>query len=89
MHPAFTADGARLQHVTDFVHEQFLPRVKALARCEAGPKCANPDTDRMTFVDAHQAEFADHGVCARSPDDPAFDRDCFSVRRQRASTPIR
>ena len=42
------------------------------------PKCANPDTDRMTFVDSHQAEFADHGICARSPDDPEFDRECFS-----------
>jgi hypothetical protein len=49
-----------------------------LARCEAGPKCASPDTDRMTFVDSHQAEFANHGICARSPDDPVFDRECFS-----------
>ena len=33
----------------------------------------------MTFVDAHQAEFADHGICARSHDDPEFDRECFSA----------
>ena len=32
----------------------------------------------MTFVDAHQAEFANHGICARSPNDPVFDRECFS-----------
>ncbi len=69
---------ARLKNVTDFVLTKFLPRVKALARCEAGSRCANPDTDRMTFVDAHQAEFADHGICARSPQDPEFDRECFS-----------
>ena len=78
VHPAFAADGARLKNVTDFVLTKFLPKVKALARCEAGPKCANPETDRMTFVDSHQAEFANHGICARSPDDPQFDRECFS-----------
>lgn len=78
VHPAFTADGARLRNVTDFVLNKFLPRVKALARCEAGAKCASPDTDRMTLVDSHQAAFADHGICARSPDDPVFDRECFS-----------
>jgi hypothetical protein len=32
----------------------------------------------MTFVDAHQAAFAGHGICARAPSDPAFDNDCFS-----------
>jgi hypothetical protein len=78
VHPAFTADGTRLKNVTGFVLTKFLPRVKALARCEAGVRCANPDTDRMTFVDSHQAEFADHGICARSPADPEFDRQCFS-----------
>jgi hypothetical protein len=77
VHPAFTADGARLRRVTDFVLNRFLPRVRALARCEAGPKCPNPATDRMTFVDAHQAAFAMHGFCMRAPSDPAFDRDCF------------
>ncbi|MEA3027675.1 MAG: hypothetical protein QOF91_2960 [Alphaproteobacteria bacterium] len=79
VHPAFTADGPRLKNVTDFVLTKFLPKVKALARCETGPKCANPDTDRMTFVDSHQAEFANHGICARSPQDPEFDRECFSA----------
>jgi len=79
VHPAFTADGARLRRVTDFVQRSFMPTIKALARCEAGSKCANPDADRMTFVDSHQAEFADHGVCARSPEDPPFDRECFKT----------
>jgi len=32
----------------------------------------------MTFVDSHQAAFADHGFCARAETDPAFDRECFS-----------
>lgn len=79
IHPAFNADETRLKNVTDFVLSKFLPKVKALARCEAGSRCANPDTDRMTFVDAHQAEFADHGICARSNDDPQFDIECFSA----------
>jgi DNA-binding transcriptional LysR family regulator len=67
-----------MKNVTDFVLTKFLPTVKALARCEAGPKCANPDTDSMTFVDSHQAEFANHGICVRSTEDPEFDRECFS-----------
>jgi hypothetical protein len=78
VHPAFTADAGRLARVSEFVLNKFLPRLHELARCEAGPKCANPDTDRMTFVDAHQAAFAAHGVCVRSPNDPEFDRTCFS-----------
>ncbi len=73
-----TADGPRLKNVTDFVLNKFLPKVKALARCEAGPKCGNPDADSMTFVDAHQAAFAEHGVCVRADSDPEFDRECFS-----------
>ncbi len=31
----------------------------------------------MTFVDAHQAAFADHGFCASTETDPPFDRECF------------
>ncbi len=34
----------------------------------------------MTFVDAHQPVFADHGFCARAASDPEFDRDCFSPK---------
>ncbi len=77
IHPAFTADEARLKNVTSFVLTKFMPRLKALAQCEAGTRCSG-DADRMTFVDSHQTEFADHGICARSNDDPDFDRECFS-----------
>jgi hypothetical protein len=78
VHPAFTADGARMRNVGDFVLTKFMPKIKALARCEGGPACKSPDSDRMTFVDSHQTEFADRGFCARSPEDPEFDRECFS-----------
>ena len=87
IHPAFAADETRLKNVTDFVLTKFLPRVKALARCEAGAKCANPDADSMTFVDSHQAEFANHGICARSNDDPQFvffpDPNSYNIRELR------
>jgi hypothetical protein len=33
----------------------------------------------MTFVDAHQRLFADHGFCARAGTDPPFDLECFSA----------
>ena len=77
VHPAFTADAARLRLVTDFTTTKFLPKLKALARCERGTVCKTPDSDRMTFVDSHQAAFANHGFCARADNDPEFDRDCF------------
>jgi hypothetical protein len=75
VHPAFGADGNRLREVADFVSEQFLPKIRALALCE-GRACRD-QSDRMTFVDAHQRAFAEHGVCARANDDPPFDRECF------------
>jgi hypothetical protein len=78
VHPAFGADGTRLRQVTDFVSRQFLPKIKALAVCGGGAPCRDPNSERMTFVDAHQSAFANHGVCARSNDDPPFDRACFS-----------
>jgi hypothetical protein len=34
----------------------------------------------MTFVDRHQEQFAAHGVCALSNNDPVFDRECFSAK---------
>jgi hypothetical protein len=79
VHPAFTADGPRLRQVSDFVTSKFLPKLRALARCEAGANCREPTTDRMTLVERHQQRFAGHGFCARSPDDPPFDRDCFAA----------
>jgi hypothetical protein len=78
VHPAFGADGNRLRQIVDFVSQKFLPGLKALARCEDGKTCLDPATERMTFVDSHQAAFASHGVCVRSSDDPVWDRECFS-----------
>ena len=79
VHPAFGADTERLRRVSDFVSQKFLPRMKALATCE-GRSCRDPTSERMTFVDGHQAAFASHGVCARADTDPDFDRDCFSTK---------
>jgi hypothetical protein len=76
VHPAFSANPARLHQVSDFLANQFLPKIKALALCE-GTACRDP-SESMTFVEAHQAAFANHGLCARSSDDPEFDRECFS-----------
>jgi lysophospholipase L1-like esterase len=77
VHPAFNVDSAKLREASDFVEREFLPRLRALATCEASGTCRDPRTDRMTFVDQHQAEFAQRGFCARSPRDPVFDRECF------------
>ena len=79
VHPAFRLDGERLRQISNFTSARFLPQLKAIAQCAAGSSCANPATDRMTFVDAHQQAFAGHGVCARSEQDPEFDRACFSA----------
>jgi hypothetical protein len=79
IHPAFNVDAERLKHASEFVSTRFLPRLVALARCENGVIC-DGDTDRMTFVDGHQAAFAQHGFCAQAETDPAFDRDCFSAQ---------
>jgi len=78
IHPSFNADPQRLAEVSNFVQKEFLPQLKALALCQSGVLCRDPDGDRMTFVDAHQAAFADHGFCARGENDPQFDRECFS-----------
>jgi hypothetical protein len=80
VHPAFSADGERLRRVSDFVSGRFLPRLKTLARCEAGAICKDPNTDRMTFVDDHLDAFAAHGFCVRADSEPAFDRECFSTK---------
>lgn len=78
VHPAFGADPQRLRDVVEFVSNEFLPKIKAIALC-GGSLCRDPATDRMTFVDAHQAAFAEHGVCVHGDDDPEFDRACFST----------
>jgi hypothetical protein len=79
IHPSFNADPERLAEVSGFVQSEFLPQLKALATCQSGVLCGDPDTDRMTFVDAHQASFGNHGFCARAESDPDFDRQCFSA----------
>jgi lysophospholipase L1-like esterase len=76
IHPAFAINAQLVQRAAHFVETAFLPRLKALATCQPGIVCA--DGERMSFVDAHQRTFADHGVCARAASDPAFDQDCFS-----------
>jgi hypothetical protein len=78
VHPAFSVDPTRLRRTADFISDDFLPRIKALALCQAGAICQQPATEKMTFVDSHQEAFADRGFCARSNDDPVFDRKCFS-----------
>jgi lysophospholipase L1-like esterase len=78
VHPAFSADPARLREAAAFVDKDFLPALKALVTCQGVDVCGNPLTDSMTFVDSHQAEFERHGMCVRAPTDPVFDRKCFS-----------
>jgi hypothetical protein len=78
VHPAFNADPTRLREAAAFVDAKFLPKLKMLATCEGGKVCKDPLGDRMTFVDSHQATFAQHGMCAHAPTDPEFDRACFS-----------
>jgi hypothetical protein len=77
VHPAFNVDAKRLRGVSDFVENRFLPRLRALATCDTPGACRDPAKDRMSYVDTHLAEFANHGFCARSPNDPPFDRECF------------
>jgi len=64
VHPAFAANAGRMQQVSDFLSRQFLPKIKALALCQAAT-CRDP-SDRMIFVDAHEQAFSNHGLCARS-----------------------
>src|SRR5439155_20687482 len=59
IHPAFGVDADRIKDVAQFVSEQFLPGLKALALCEGGIPCTDAATDRMTFVDSHERAFAD------------------------------
>jgi lysophospholipase L1-like esterase len=80
IHPSFNAQPQRLANVSGYVQNEFLPQLKALALCQSGVLCRDPGADRMTFVDAHQAAFADHGFCARAENDPEFDRECFSAK---------
>jgi lysophospholipase L1-like esterase len=80
IHPSFNAQPQRLANVSGYVDNEFLPYLKALALCQSGVLCRDPGADRLTFVDAHQAAFANHGFCARAHNDPEFDRECFSPK---------
>jgi lysophospholipase L1-like esterase len=80
IHPSFNADPQRLAAVSSYVRSEFLPQLRAIVLCESGMLCRDPARDRMTFVDAHQAAFAEHGFCARAQTDPEFDRECFSAK---------
>jgi hypothetical protein len=78
IHPSFNANPQRLADVSNFVQNEFLPQLKSIVLCQGGILCRDPAGDRMTFVDAHQTAFANHGFCARAASDPEFDRQCFS-----------
>jgi hypothetical protein len=86
VHPAFGADSERLRAAADFVNNKFLPKIKSLATCDGSKLCRDPLTERMIFVDGHQAEFARHGMCVRASNDPGFDRNCFSTSGQSFQT---
>jgi hypothetical protein len=77
VHPAFAVDAELVGKAAMFVEQGFFPRLKALALCEGGVLCGG-ENERMTFIDAHQPVFAEHGFCVRSDSDPAFDKACFS-----------
>src|SRR4030088_3454744 len=80
IHPSFNAQPQRLASVSGYVQREFLPQVKALALFQSGVLCCDPGADRMAFVDAHQAAFADDGFCAGARNGPACDRECFSAK---------
>jgi hypothetical protein len=89
VHPSFRLDGERMRQISNFVSARFLPVIKAVAQCSGGVNCANPATDRFTFVEAHQPAFVGRGVCARSEQDPEFDRACFLTDGKTfASSPV-
>jgi lysophospholipase L1-like esterase len=77
IHPAFGVDGERLRRAASFVQNRFLPTLKDIVTCSGRGACPSP-SDAMTFVDSHQAVFAEHGFCVRAETDPPFDRECFS-----------
>jgi len=79
VHPAFGADSERLRAAAEFVDKKFLPKLRLLATCDGNKVCRDPATERMIFVDSHQAQFAQHGMCVRAATDPEFDRNCFAT----------
>ena len=88
VHPAFAIDPGRIRRAAAFVDQALLPRLRALALCEGGVICSDPVNERMTFVDAHQRAFAQHGFCVRADTDPAFDNECFSAEGESFHTSL-
>jgi hypothetical protein len=76
INPTFSVGTDRLARTSAFVQQRFLPALKDIATCQANGACAGA-SEGMTFVDTHQAAFAEHGFCARAESDPPFDRECF------------
>jgi hypothetical protein len=76
INPTFRIGGDRLARTSAFVQQTFLPALKDIATCKASGACTS-SSESMTFVDMHQAAFAEHGFCARADSDPPFDRQCF------------
>ncbi len=76
INPTFSIAPDRLARASRFVQNRFLPALKDIASCKTTGACAAP-SESMTFVDAHQAQFAEHGFCALADTDPPFDRECF------------
>jgi len=64
IHPSFNAEPQRLANVSAMCRTNSCRSLKALALCQSGILCRRSAGDRMTFVDAHQVAFADHGFCA-------------------------
>jgi lysophospholipase L1-like esterase len=76
VNPSFNVGAEVLARTAAFVQQKFLPALERIANCDAVGACADR-SESMTFVDAHQAAFAEHGFCARAESDPPFDRECF------------
>jgi hypothetical protein len=76
INPTFRVGADRLARTSAFVQQKFLPTLRDIATCKASGACPSA-AESVTFVDAHQAAFAEHGFCARAETDPPFDRQCF------------
>src|SRR5262249_52227153 len=76
-HPAFALSGSKVETIGNFVENEMLPRLKALATCGENGGCGDAGHERMTYVDGHRTAFRQHGLCAADATDPRFDRECF------------
>ena len=76
-------------HTADFIANRFFPRMQALATCEGQSACRDPLTDRMTFVDSHQAALRQSRLLRARRQRPAFRPRMFLATRAKASRAIR